>query len=221
MFLKKRFIVSILLIIALSVPTIAYGIDSQTTNTNVDNKNQAYQNKKYHHKVKTSGRENKFEALLKVEGLSSENKSSLEVALQKKVELKQQFFSLAGNKVQDQKGFDEFKNQAKAIKDKVMNKQITEEEGKKQIEELRNNIKESSEMWKNLSADGKKKMEELEKESKTLRESNKKYFEEYRKAEESKDTASINNAAKNVIDAINKQNSLMQRKIDVLRNEAK
>ncbi|GKU25794.1 hypothetical protein [Clostridium folliculivorans] len=219
--MKKRFVVSILLSIALSIPTIAYGIDNQTTNNNVDNKNQVDLNHSYHHKVKASGRENKFEALLKVEGLSSENKKSLEVALQKKIELKQQFFSLAGDKVQDQKGFDEFKNQAKAIKDKVMSKQITEEEGKKQLDELKSNRKESSKIWKDLSDDGKKKMEELEKESKTLRENNKKYFEEYKKAAESKDTASINNSAKNVIDAINKQNSLMQRKIDILKKEAK
>ncbi|GFZ31982.1 hypothetical protein CSC2_25080 [Clostridium zeae] len=219
--MKKRLIVSILLSVALSIPTIAYGIDNQTTNTNVDNRNQVYQNESYHHKVKASERENKLKALLNVEGLSSENKKSLEVVLQKKLELKQQFFSLAGNKVQDQKGFDEFKSQAKAIKDKVMNKEITEEEGKKQLDELRNNRKESSEMWKNLSADGKKKMEELQKESKALREDNKKYFEEYKKAAESKDTSSINNAAKNVIDAISKQNSLMQRKIDILKEEAK
>ncbi|GFP74817.1 hypothetical protein [Clostridium fungisolvens] len=219
--MKKRFVVSILLSISLSIPTIAYGIDNQTANTNVDSRNQVNQNESYHHKVKASGRENKFEALLKVEGLSGENKKSLEVALQKKLELKQQFFSLAGNKVHDQKGFDEFKSQAKAIKDKVINKQITEEEGKKQLDELRNNRRQSSEMWKNLSADGKKKMEELEKESRTLRENNKKYFEEYKKAAESKDTVSINNAAKNVIEAINKQNSLMQRKIDILKKEAK
>ncbi|MBK1810107.1 hypothetical protein JHL18_05535 [Clostridium sp. YIM B02505] len=219
--MKKRFIVSALLITALSIPTIAYGIDNQAINTNVDNRNQVCQNVKHHYKAKALERENKFEALLKVEGLSSENKNSLEVALQKKFELKQQFFSLAGNKVHDQKGFDEFKSQAKAIKDKVINKEITEEEGKKQLDELRSNKRESSEMWKNLSDDGKKEMEELEKESRTLRENNKRYFEEYKKAAESKDETSINSAAKNVIDTINKQNSLMQRKIDVLKKEAK
>lgn len=219
--MKKRFIVSILLSIVLSIPTIAYGIDNKTTNTNVYNKNQTYQNGKHHHKVTASEKENKFRTLLEVEGLSSENKKLLELALEKKFELKEQFFSLAGNKVQDQKGFDEFKSKVKEIKDKMMSKEITEEEGKKQLDELRNNRRESSEMWKNLSADGKKKMEELEKESKTLRENNKRYFEEYKKAAESKDTVSINNAAKNVIDTINKQNALMQRKIDVLKKESK
>jgi hypothetical protein len=219
--LKKRFVVSILVSIVLSIPTIAYAIDNNTTNTNVDNKNQTYQNEKHHHKITASEKQNKFEALLKVEGLSSENKKLLELALEKKFELTEEFFSLAGNKVQDQKGFDEFKSKAKEIKDKMMSKEITEQEGKKQLDELRNNRRESSEMWKNLSDDGKKKMEELEKESKTLRENSKRYFEEYKKAAESKDAVSINSAAKNVIDTINKQNELMQRKIDVLKKETK
>jgi hypothetical protein len=207
---------------ALSIPTVAYGVGENSKDNNI--KSYTYEernNKEHHHKVDGHITNHKYKALLEVEGLNNDNKKAMEAALDKRAKLKEQFVTATKGKDKEKIGFDEFKKEAKAIRDKVINKEITEEEGKKQFEELQVKKREASEIWNSLSEKGKKDIEALEKESKAIREDNRKYFEEYRKAAESKDSNSLNTSAKHVIKAINRQNELMEKKIDIIKKEMK
>ncbi|WP_160679528.1 hypothetical protein [Clostridium sp. C8-1-8] len=220
--MKRKVIISTLFIIALSIPTVAYGVGENSKDNNI--KSYTYEernNKEHHHKVDGHITNHKYKALLEVEGLNNDNKKAMEAALDKRAKLREQFVTATKGKDKEKIGFDEFKKEAKAIRDKVINKEITEEEGKKQFEELQVKKREASEIWNSLSEKGKKDIEALEKESKAIREDDRKYFEEYRKAVESKDSNSLNTSAKHIIKAINRQNELMEKKIDIIKKEMK
>lgn len=228
--IKGKFIMSTVLIAVLSIPTLAYAETNNSVEKNKDTKLSLEQkddikrNKLYEKHEKCEGNFKKTaddfsEYLEKAEGLTQENKTALETAMQKQKALREEIYKLTGVKIDNKEQLDvETKEQIKVIKDKVKNGEITKEEAQKQMRELR---RANSEQWKNLSEAAKAEIKGIEAEIDKNREARKQIANDFKKAVTDKNVDAINTNAKKLTDSLNVHNELLQKKIDVLNKYIK
>lgn len=224
--LKKKFILTSLIIVALTAPAAAYG-KIQNTPEIVENQNtsieQKFEKGKSWFGIRDKNHHDRLEKQLsKVQGLTKENKQALETAMKKRTELHEEISRLIETKIDSKEGGNtSLRDQTKAIEDKINNKQISEEEGKKQLEELREKKKESFRNWKNSNKEAKKELDSLKSEMEKWRKEHKILMHEFKDAIDDEDTKAINDASKKLTASINAHNKLLQRKIEVINKYTK
>ena len=226
---------STVIIAALTAPTLAYA----EANTNVegdkasisieekyddkddnDDKPKQKEEKCHSFQGRFKSRVAHFNKLLnKAEGITNENKTAIEAALEKQEALHSEIFKITSTPIDDKKECDKIlKEKMKAIKDKAKSGTITKDEAMKQIMDLK---RENSEYWKKLSQQGKNEINAVEAEMDKSREVRRQVLDDFKKSIDDKNTDAINTNAKRVADSLNSQNKLLQKKIDILNKYLK
>ncbi|GIM27370.1 hypothetical protein CPJCM30710_00360 [Clostridium polyendosporum] len=233
--MKKKFILTSIIVVALTAPTIAYAqlqntpdiVENQNENSSIEQKFEKGKAKLEERKdrlgIKDRDHHDKLEKqLLKAEGLTKENKQALERAIKKRTELREEMFNLIETKIDNKEGNGvSLRDQTKAIKDKVDNKQISENEAKKQLEELREKRKQSFKNWKNSNKEAKQELDSLKDEMDKWKKDHRVAMDEFEDAVDDKNTNAINEASKKLTASINEHNKLLQKKINVLNKYTK
>lgn len=231
--IKRKFIMSTVLIAALTAPTLAYAeanilVEGDKASIAIEEKYDDKDNKPKQKEGKCHGFQGRFrnrvahfnKLLNKAEGITNENKAAIEAALEKEETLHSEIFKITGDSIDDDKKECDkiLKEKMKAIKDKAKSGAITKDEAMKQIMALK---RENSEYWKKLSQQGKNEINVLEAEMDKSRESRRQAIDDFKKAIDDKNTDAINSNAKRVADSLNSQNKLLQKKIDILNKYLK
>ncbi len=230
--IKRKFIMSTVLIAALTAPTLVYAeanipVEGKKLSTSIEEKYDDKDSKSKEKEEKCHGfhrrfrnRVSNFNKLLnKAEGITNENKAAIEAAVEKQQALYNEIFKITHANVDDQEECNKvIKEKIKAIKDKVKSGTITEDEAKKQIMDLR---RENSSYWNKLSEQGKNEIKAVEAELDKSREAKRKVMDSFKKAIEDKNVEAINNNGRKVADALNSQNNLLQKEIDILNKYLK
>lgn len=230
--IKRKFIVSTMLTVALATPTLAYAQVNNFTEgdkagkPSIEEKYSTSSNNLEEKEGKCKGKcEGKFrnraarfnKLLSSAEGITNENKTAIETALQKQQDLHKEIFKITGMNNKEQLDA-AVKEKIKAIKDKVKSGAITKEEARNQIRDL---MRENSEYWKKLSQEGKNEIKAVEGEIDKSRETRKQIADDFQKAIDGKNVDAINSNAKKLADSLNSQNKLLQKKIDILNKYIK
>lgn len=223
---------STVLIAALTAPTLVYAevntsVEGKNPSTSIEEKYDDKDSKSKEKEEKCHGfhrrfrnRVSNFNKLLnKAEGITNENKAAIEAAVEKQQALYNEIFKITHANVDDQEECNKvIKEKIKAIKDKVKSGTITEDEARKQIMDLR---RENSSYWNKLSEQGKNEIKAVEAELDKSREAKRQVMDSFKKAIEDKNVEAINNNGRKVADALNSQNNLLQKEIDILNKYLK
>lgn len=231
--IKRKFIMSTVLIAALTAPTLAYAETSisveggkcstciEEKHDDKDDKPKQKEEKCHSFQGRFKSRVARFNKLLnKAEGITNENKVAIEAALEKQEALHNEIFKITGAQIDDEKQECDkvLKEKMKAIKNKAKSGTITKDEAMKQIMDLQ---RENSEYWKKLNQQGKNEINAVEGEMDKSRESRRQAIDDFKKAIDDKNSDAINSNAKRVADSLNSQNKLLQKKIDILNKYLK